>query len=229
MRGLLRLLEHFPTLLDDILKHLGTLWDILGLFGPVLAIVGVATIGIGASLLQERWLARRLISMRSAARADEALEPVLDVSPRPKGLRRIRKRRDRILSVRLDEVGLVISRRESEAQLIWADVKRWDRDGLAEWTLWDTRGTFALALKREHGFTEDQLKRIDNRVALHTAELPHRTLRERLPGAANLTSVAGKLRGRRSSPSKATQAVEIDSGSGGSPEAGPGSDETMAT
>jgi hypothetical protein len=159
----------------------------------VVAIVGIATIGLGASHLQKRWLARRLAAMRAAARADEASEPVLEIAPRLKGVRRILKPRRRILSVRLDETGIAIHRETGVSRLLWTDVKRWDRAGLVEWTLWDPAGRFALALKPEHGFTEKQLERIDNRVALHTADRPRGTLRERFASVKGIRNLVDRL------------------------------------
>jgi hypothetical protein len=178
LRRLRDLVDHLlPGIFDDVLRHLGFVWDALGLFSLPLALFGVATLVIVALHSQDRLLMRRLPRMRELAAADARITPALTVSSRPLLRNRILKRKAASTSVQIDKQGMAVARPTGTDAVIWDQVTAWRRSGLADWSLSLNDGRFVVQFDDDR-ISRSDLKKIDLRLALYVTALPQLTTRD---------------------------------------------------
>lgn len=176
MSRLIRSLENALQFMGDVLPFFGDLLNLLP-STQISLLVGIAVIaGIVSKLWwDKRHFHRQLSKAKELGEQDENLEPVLKFSFQSKWYRwhfNLWSAR----SIQLDREGVKIEYRKRDSELLWQDIKRWRRDGLAEWVLWGKEEALKISVTN-FGLTEEELIRIDRRLTFHVAGLPQATWR----------------------------------------------------
>jgi hypothetical protein len=175
-RRLWKLLDEIaPALTDAIVHNVSIVWDFLGFFGlPVALTLGLSVIG-GALYLNDRYFRSSIAARHAHGQADFDGQPVLALTPTLKGAKRVFRPRHRPLLVHVDAERIRIEREKATTDMSWKHVIAWQRKKLTHWTLYTATNQLEIALSEDHGFTGEELRRIEDRLIYHVATLPQRT------------------------------------------------------
>jgi hypothetical protein len=127
--------------------------------------------------MQDRSFQRQLGARRDAAAADIAAHPELVLAPQLAWYRRVRIW-NRLQTVRMNGAGIHLQHRKAMVELAWRDVTKWSRTGLADWTLHAGERQVSILVKADHGFTAEDMRRVEGRLIYHVASLPEASLRD---------------------------------------------------
>ena len=167
MNRLLTLLDNFAgPLLDDFSRYLNLLEPVLGKFGIPIALVVIVLGWVAVLAFQETIFMRRLPALRKTAEEEEANEPWLMVPADG-------KRKD-TTSITVDPDSISIDRGGTPKRIKWSDVRGWDRNGVADWSVLVNDAWMPIQVKNSEKIDGDILRRLDRRIALHVTDQPRK-------------------------------------------------------